>query len=400
MNTTRKRRRRQKDTGSVRERCPGKWQLRYKTHQKQVFAESREEAYQQLQAFVDRIRGGDVPSKLTFGELADDYMKAIARECEATTVALRKRNLDQHVRPAIGAVALDDLRRPHIRRLLDDARDCSRRKTRRGQPLGPKTLENILTLVRGILAWGVDEEYISKNVAHKVEAPASAFVERPVLTVDDVKALLAAAKSTELDVIVPTAIGTGLRRGELCALRWGDLDLDLAAGTIAVRRAAALLDGKVIVKAPKTKKSQRSDHLPAFVRDLLVRHKAEQLAHLVDLTSELEARRRQRDGYVFLRRSGEPWNPNELSRQFSRLVRRKKLPLFRFHDLRHGFASLAFAAGVPMKTVSESLGHSSIGITAELYTHLLDEQKREKAAVLDAYLDRAVRPAREAETAS
>jgi integrase len=128
--------------------------------------------------------------------------------------------------------------------------------------------------------------------------------------------------------------------------------------------------------------------------------KAEQLAHLVDLTSELEARRRQRDGYVFLRRSGEPWNPNELSRQFSRLVRRKKLLLFRFHDLRHGFASLAFAAGIPMKIVSESLGHSSIAITAELYTHLLDDHKREKAGRLDAYLDRAVRPEKEAETAS
>ncbi len=166
-----------------------------------------------------------------------------------------------------------------------------------------------------------------------------------------------------------------------------------------MRRTVALLDGKIIVKAPKTKKSQRTDHLPAFVRELLVSHKSEQLAHLVDLTNELEARRRQRDGYVFLRHSGEQWNPNELSRQFSRLIRRKKLPLFRFHDLRHGFASLAFAAGVPLKTVSESLGHSGIAITSQLYVHLLADQKREKAAVLDAYLDRAVRPAPETKSA-
>jgi integrase len=154
------------------------------------------------------------------------------------------------------------------------------------------------------------------------------------------------------------------------------------------------------VKAPKTKKSQRTDHLPAFVCELLVSHKSEQLAHLVDLTNEPEARRRLRDGYVFLRHSGEQWNPNELSRQFSRLIRRKKLPLFRFHDLRHGFASLAFAAGVPLKTVSESLGHSGIAITSQLYVHLLADQKREKAAVLDAYLDRAVRPAPETKSAS
>jgi integrase len=89
-----------------------------------------------------------------------------------------------------------------------------------------------------------------------------------------------------------------------------------------------------------------------------------------------------------------------LSRHFSRLVRRNKLKLFRLHDLRHGFDSFAFAAGVPMKTISEALGHSSIAITAGLYTHVLDEQKREKADRLDAHLDRAVRPAQSVETAS
>ncbi|MGZ3506102.1 MAG: tyrosine-type recombinase/integrase [Vulcanimicrobiaceae bacterium] len=109
-----------------------------------------------------------------------------------------------------------------------------------------------------------------------------------------------------------------------------------------------------------------------------------------DLTDEVEARRRQRDGYVFLRQSGEQWNPNELSRLFSRLVRGKKL-LFRFRDLRHDHATLAFAAGVPLKVVSESLGHSGIGITAQLYVHLLADQRREKAATLDKYLDSAVR---------
>jgi len=395
--STRTRRRRQKDTGGIEERGPGKWRLRYKSHQKQVFAKTREDAYELLHAFVDRVRHGDLPSKLTFDELADAYMAATKREREATTIALRKRVLDQHIRPVIGAIPLDDLRAPHVRRLLDGAHDQSRTK-RKGEPLGPTTVRNILVLVRAILAWGVKEEHITKNVARLVEPPAAAFSERPVMRVDDVKALLDAATGTELEAIVPTAIGTGLRRGELCALRWGDVDL--ATGTIAVRRTVALLDGKLIVKAPKTKKSQRTDHLPAFVCDLLVSHKTEQLAHLEEMTSELEARRRQRDGYVFLRRSGEQWNPNELSRQFSRLIRRKKLPLFRFHDMRHGFASLAFAAGVSLKTVSESLGHSGIGITSQLYVHLLADQKREKAAVLDAYLDRAVRPAKNAKSAS
>ena len=84
--------------------------------------------------------------------------------------------------------------------------------------------------------------------------------------------------------------------------------------------------------------------------------------------------------------TGELWDPNELSNQFSRFVRREKLPHFRFHDLRHGFASLAFAADVPLTVVSKSLGHATIGITANVYTHLFTEQKQEKAAMLDTYL--------------
>lgn len=100
---------------------------------------------------------------------------------------------------------------------------------------------------------------------------------------------------------------------------------------------------------------------------------------------------------MFPRWTGEPWNPNELSKQFSRLVRRKKLPLFRLHDMRHGYASLAFAAGVSLKVVSESLGHSSITITDKTYVHLLDDLKRDKAERIDTYLDTAVRPADDAD---
>ncbi|HUA08321.1 MAG TPA: site-specific integrase [Candidatus Acidoferrales bacterium] len=179
-------------------------------------------------------------------------------------------------------------------------------------------------------------------------------------------------------------MGTGLRRSELCGLRWSDLDLD--AGTIAVNRAAANVGRKVIVKSTKTKNSRRADHLAPFVITILNEHKREQLARYEAMLGPFEARKRQREGYVFSWHGGEVWDPNELSRSFTRFIRRNKLPHYRFHDLRHGYASLAFAAGVPLAVVSRSLGHASIGITADIYTHLLADQKREKAAALDAFL--------------
>lgn len=107
---------------------------------------------------------------------------------------------------------------------------------------------------------------------------------------------------------------------------------------------------------------------------LLTEHRQGQAKCLETIFGELEGRRRLKEGYVFTMPTGGLWDPNELSRRFSRFVRRHALPRFRFHDLRHGYASLAFAAGVPLAVVSKSLGHSSIGITANVYTHILVDQ--------------------------
>lgn len=384
-----KRRRRQRNTGSLRERTPGKWELRYKDNTTTVFAKSKTEAAEALHNFVELVRNGGIAKSahLTFNDLADLYLVSKAKTKAPTTVAWHERNLSQHVRPEIGHMTVTSILPAHIDKVLLSAKNGSRTK-RRGEALNATTLRNLLIAMRAVLGFGVRRGLIPKNVAQAVELPQAEFVERSAMTVEDVKGLLDAARGTELEAIVPFAIGTGLRRSEICALRWSDLDLESAI--LRVQRAATVVDGKVIVKAPKTKRSQRTDHMPTFVVQILRAHKLAQLGVLAALTSEFEARRLQRTGYVFIRRTGEQWNPNELSKQFSRLVRRKQLPLFRFHDLRHGFASLAFAAGVPLKVVSESLGHSGIGITAQLYVHLLADQKREKAAALDSYLDGAV----------
>jgi integrase len=309
---------------------------------------------------------------------------------EATTVALARRRLAQHIQPAIGTQRIREIRASDIQTMLAQARNVSNRK-KRGKPLAPTTTRNLLVATRAVLAWGVKQGHLLTNVADRVDPPASPYVERTSLGLDDVRAFLDGTRGTELEAIVTVAIGTGLRRSELCALYWSDLDLD--GGIIAVRRAAANLDGKVIIKATKTKRSQRVDHLPTFVIAALRQYKADQLERFTTIfDGQLEARRRQKDGYVFTRPTGEAWDPNELSRQFSRLVNRRKLPRFRFHDLRHGYASLAFAAGVSLRGVSESLGHSAIGVTDAIYVHLRDDAKREKADRLDAYLAPAVAP--------
>ncbi|MHB8201944.1 MAG: tyrosine-type recombinase/integrase [Acidithiobacillus sp.] len=394
--------RRARGLGSIRKLADGKYSITYEVprtgpvaprrqRSETVFG-TRRDAERKLADKLAEVRNGGYADddKLTFNGLADLYLAAKALSLEATTMALARRRLAQHIRPAIGTRRVREIRASDILAMLTQARNVSNRK-QRGEPLAPTTTRNLLIATRAVLAWGVKQGHLLTNVADRVDPPASPYVERTSLSLDDVRAFLDGTQGTELEAIVPVAIGTGLRRSELCALYWSDLDLD--GGIIAVRRAAANLDGKVVIKATKTKRSQRVDHLPAFVVAALQRYKSDQLSQLTALyADELEARRRQKDGYVFTRPTGEAWDPNELSRQFSRLVRRRKLPPFRFHDLRHGYASLAFAAGVSLRGVSESLGHSAIGVTDAIYVHLRDEAKREKADRLDAYLGPAVTP--------
>lgn len=204
-----------------------------------------------------------------------------------------------------------------------------------------------------------------------------------VMTLQDVGSILSAAMGSELEAIVAFSIGTGLRRSETCGLKWSDLDLE--TGTIRVQRAAVNVGGKVLIKATKTKTSRRTDYLSPFVVNALRRLRTEQARR----HDALGIFRLGEDRFVF-DRDGQPWNPNELSRHFSRMVRKNTLPAVRFHDLRHGYATLAFAAGVPLKVVSESLGHSTIGVTSAIYVHLLDQTKRDKADALEAYLGPAL----------
>jgi integrase len=277
-------------------------------------------------------------------------------------------------------VKLDALRPTHVQAVIDGLRNHSRTKAK-GKALGAQTARNVLVLIRATLAWGVKMDLLPRNVAKVVEPPRELHKEMRALDPAAVRALLAAAAGTDLEAIIITAIGTGMRRAELVALRWSDIDLD--SGRYSVRRSAKVqADHSVVIGSTKTRGSTRSDVLPAFVIAALRRHRAEQgKMHLALGLGNLGP-----DANVF-DRFGKQWHPNHVSQRFSRLVRRAKLPTMRFHDLRHGFASLAFAAGVPLKVVSEALGHSGIAITSQTYVHLLDDLKRDKSDRLDAYLD-------------
>jgi integrase len=223
---------------------------------------------------------------------------------------------------------------------------------------------------------------VTRNVADAADPPkGKAGKGMTVWTAEQLRAFLVSLDDDPLEVPVLLGATTGMRRGEVLGLRWRDVDLD--AGRLVVRQTLSaprnVDTGQhvPVYGAPKTKKGQRVITLDVQTVAALRAHRKAQLAERmrygVRVTHDL----------VFTEPDGEPIHPDRFRKRFEIRVCRSELPMIRFHDLRHTYATLALQAGVPAKVVSERLGHASIGITLDTYSHVLpamDEQAAERVA--------------------
>jgi integrase len=192
--------------------------------------------------------------------------------------------------------------------------------------------------------------------------------------------LLEAASGDRLEALYVLAVHTGLRQGELLGLKWDDIDL--AARTLQVRRALITARGGPRLAAPKTKGSRRRVSLTGAAVEALKAHLERQLAQ-IDRAGSLW----QEKGLVFASETGAPLDRRDLtSRRFKPLLERARLPHFRFHDLRHTCATLLLTQNVNPKVVSEMLGHSSIAITLDTYSHVLPNMQDSAARALEEAL--------------
>ena len=201
-----------------------------------------------------------------------------------------------------------------------------------------------------------------------------------VLSPEQSRALLAAISADELEALYVLALTTGMRQGELLALKWRDLDLD--GGQLHVRTTVRKLRGQFLYAPPKTKRSRRAVALTSMAVEALERHRLRQ----AEMQSAAGSAWQEHD-LVFSDALGCPLEGRYVLRHhFRPLLRRAGLPVIRFHDLRHTTATLLLAQGVHPKVVSEMLGHTTIGITLDIYSHVLPEMQREAAHTLDLLL--------------
>jgi integrase len=237
-------------------------------------------------------------------------------------------------------------------------------------------------VLREALQQAVRWKLLVRNPADAVEPPKVERREMQVLDEHQTKRLLAAVGGTRLYIPVLLAVTTGLRRGEILALRWQDIDLD--QGTLAVRRSLEQTRGGNRFKEPKTKKARRVVALPALTTEALRKHKVEQAKARLLIGADYAD-----EGLVCARRHGTPLDPAETTAGFAALIKKADLPKIRFHDLRHSHATQLLRQLVHPKVVSERLGHSTIGITLDVYSHVLPGMQEEAARRIDRALREA-----------
>jgi integrase len=373
--------RRDYGTGSMRELPDGRWQGRADLGRdaqgrrlRPTFTGARQQVQREMgRAIRDREAGLAAASgRLTVGAYLDQWLEQAARpRLRARTVAGYVAIVRKHLAPALGRVPLSKLTAAQVQAVLNGLTAAG---------AAPQTVRNVHAVLRRALAQGVRWGMVSRNVASLVDVPSARAYDVRALDVDDARAVLDAVRGDRLEPLVTVALATGLRQGEALALRWADVDLD--AGQLAVRHSLHRAGGQVVLAEPKTRRSRRAVTLPAFAVTALRRQRDWFQAQDRLLAGDSW----QDGGYVFTTRIGTPMHGADVTRRLQALLAAADLPRMRFHDLRHGAATLLLAQGVHPRVVMETLGHSTIAVTMNVYSHVVPALQREAADRLDAIL--------------
>lgn len=323
---------------------------------------------------------------VALSEFLKDWLKAIRPSIGSGAFHQYESHIREHLIPSLGERLLIELEEsPH---LIRGAMASWKRKDGRPGDLSPLFVKKVWSTLRTALNQAVKERCIKSNPCDATSPPKVERKEMRALSPAQANQYREAFDGTDIGAAIIVAIGSGLRRGELVALRWRDVDLD--AGTIRVDRAAERITIRTAkrvhyetrYKEPKSKGSRRTVLLTRFAVERLRRHHAEQAQRFL-------AAGVRPDGETFVfDNDGQAWHPGPFGMLFTTIRDAAGLPKVRLHDLRHTYATLLIEAGVDLKTVSMALGHSSVAITMDLYAHVRPAMQQAAADKLDALLER------------
>lgn len=393
--------------GSILKQKSGSWRItvslgknpktgKYEKYQ-ETFRGTKREAEARLTELLAQLQKGHVinPEKITFGEYLDKWLNDYGRG------SLSERTLydytfivNTHIKPELGEIPLNKLHPAHLRdfysKLLKEGRKDNKKSLGRG--LAPAYVKKIHSVIHEALAHAVKWELAYRNVADVVDPPKVQQEEVVPLTEEEIDRLVEALKDTYLFVPTYIALATGLRLGEVLGLNWKDVDL--GKGVITVRQTQKLKRegfGRGNIKylidygKPKSKNSARTIDIPQTLVEVLKKHRLQQKKDKLAL-GELY----QDNGLVCCWQDGSPIHNSTFSSRFSEIAHKAGLKAS-FHTLRHSHASLLLKMGESLKVISARLGHSGIGITADIYAHLTPDAQKEAARKIDNLLTKTLK---------
>ena len=304
-----------------------------------------------------------MPKELTLSQWLKTWMKDVVELNRApTTVYAYQQMIDNHIAPALGNIPLQKLTPQHLQKYYAEKI--------RGGTVSSNTVRKHHDLLGTALKAAVKQGLILSNPAERVDAPRTVRPDINYYSLEDVQRLLQLAEGTRLEALIKLAGLLGMRREEILGLTWECVDFE--DKKIEIREVRTSAGNEIVVKEPKNKTSRRTLHMPPDIEEVLLREKEKQRFYKEKLGNTY-----QDSGYVVTFEDGRPMRPNYASELFTKFIKDNGLPPLTLHGLRHSFASIASAKGIPLYDIGRALGHSSPSTTGKIYTHLLDPDHKD-----------------------
>mgnify|MGYP003256315318 CR=1 FL=1 len=371
--------RRPSGDGMVRKREDGRWEGRIVVGHKEsgdsifryVYADTQKELTAKLRQYIDIYQGVELTeqSRITLGEWLDQWLANISGTIRPTTLTRYQGAVRIHINPRLGEKPISQVTGKDIQKLYDILASQGNQIT--GKGLASSTVRGIHSMLHEALDAAKQAGLIPWNPTEEVPTPKFTCKPKQILTDAQLNTFLEAIqKETVWHDFFYTELTTGLRRGEICGLKWEDFDE--TDGTLKVRRTVHQERGGVLTTwDTKTSAGTRTIILPPSTVELLQKRKESVLTEWI---------------FPDLLRPEQPIRPSTAYNRMKTLLKQAGLPDLRFHDLRHTFATHALTSGVDVKTLSGILGHTRSAFTLDTYTHTTGDMQRRAAEIVETFL--------------
>ena len=368
-------------TGSIRERKHKVWQITIelpkdpitgKRNRKYRTVEgNKKEAERAMHEFITELEKGYyvANSNISITEWVNTWLEVyIIPNVSPTTLSRYQGMIKRYINPVIGHIPVQQLTTLAVQSWVNGLKISPSS----GKEMSAATIKHAYHVLKGAMDKAVLAGIIYRSPCTGIMLPKGQKKQAVIYDEKQIRQLLDAAAGTEMELVIDMELCLGVRRGELLGLEWGDIDWE--HNQVKIIRNRVVVDGKSVVKEPKTATSVRTLDVPLPLMQKLRKHKMQCMSNKLRLGKAYTA-----TNYIIVHPDGKPIYPEYLSQMLTKLQERAGLPKCRFHDLRHLCASIMLLQGINVKVAQERLGHKDIATTMNIYSHVLPSSAKEAA---------------------